>query len=121
MPQTLNNLLTTDRRVTVDVIRFEASELLDPQEVELIEKQFKATIEASESPRLVLDMEQVEHVSSIMLSVLIEARSTTLDRKGRIALAAIQPRLRDLLEIVRIHDLFETYASTESAVTALLD
>ena len=68
-----------------------------------------------------LDLENVEHVSSIMLSALIEVRSQALDRGGRVALAGVRPRLRDLLDVVRIHDIFENYASVESAVVALLD
>ena len=121
MAQTIDELMTVEKQASVQVLRFHHAELFDTIEVELIATQFEELAAEGENPRLVLDLELVEHVSSVMLSALIEVRSQVLERGGRIALASIQPRLRDLLDLVRIHDLFENYASVESAVVAMLD
>ena len=121
MAQTIEELLSVEKRATVHVVRFESEAVFDAKDVELVEQQLKTMIEAEQQPRLALDMEQLEQVSSVMLSLLIEARSMIQDRSGRIAVAAMNPRLKDLFEIVRIDMLFETYASVESAVVALLD
>jgi len=121
MAQTIDELLSVEKQATVNVVRFHVNAVFDSADVELVEQQLRALIEETDDPRTVLDLESVEKVSSMMLSLLIESRSLTLDRGGRIAVAAMHPRLKDLFEIVRIDMLFESYASVESAVVALLD
>lgn len=121
MAQTIEELLTVEKQATVNVVRFHVDAVFDAQDVELVEAQFRALMEDVENPRTVLDLESVEKVSSMMLSLLIEARTVTQDQGGRIAVANMHPRLKDLFEVVRIDMLFESYASVEAAVVALLD
>jgi len=109
------------KQATVDIVRFEVPDVIDAEDTELVGNQLNALLNASESPRLLLDMENLEHVSSVMLSALVEARQLSEERGGRVALAQLHPRLKDLFETVRIDILFEIYLSVEAGVAALLD
>lgn len=121
MAEKIDELVNVEKQATVDVVHFLADSVFDAGDVELIENRIKEILDATTEPHLVLDLEPVEHVSSVMLSTLVEARSMVKDREGRMALACLHPRLKDLFEITRIDTLFESYLSVEAAVAALLD
>ena len=115
----LEDILHIEQAGDVQVLRFRAASILDAQEVELIDQAFQQVVASAETPRLILDLTDVQHVSSVMLSALIELRSLVQDKGGRLATAGIQSRLRDLLETVRIYDLYENHADVRSATDAL--
>ena len=121
MTDTAQAILRVEEQLNVHVVRFLQSSILDGGDVEAVDATFAQIVDASADPRVVLDLENLSHVCSMMLSSLIELRSLIQDKGGRLATANIQPRLRDLLETVRIYDVFENHLSVESAVTALLD
>ena len=121
MTEKIDELLTVERQATVDVVHFLPESVIDQADVELVEGRIKELLDVEGQPHLVLDLEPVAHVSSVMLSTLVEARAMVKDRDGRMALACLHPRLKDLFEITRIDTLFESYLSVEAAVAALLD
>jgi anti-anti-sigma factor len=120
MTQNLAEVPSAEARLQVQVLRFHADSILDPRQIELIEALFREAVAARPLPLIVLDLVDVQHVCSAMLGAFIELREMTLDAGGRIAISNLQPRLRDLLETVRPHGLFENYATTDAAVAALL-
>ena len=121
MSRTLDEILSAEKQASVHVVRFLVEDVIVEPEADLVGDQLVTLLHTDEQPRLVLDMEKLTHVSSVMLSALIEAHHASKKREGRIALAQLQPTLKNLFETVRIDHLFEIYASTESAVAALLD
>lgn len=121
MARSLDEMLEVERRATVNIVRFLAEEIFESDDAETVGEKLREILAQDEDPRLVLDLENLGHVSSVMLSELVESRQLSEDRGGRIALAQLNPRLKDLFETVRIDILFETYLSVEAAVAALLD
>ena len=121
MAERIEELMTVERRATVDVVRFQVAAVVDSLDVELVENRITEVLQAGEAPRLLLDLERVDQVSSEMLSTLVEVRSLVKERDGRLALANLQPRIKDLFEITRIDTIFDAYLSEEAALAALLD
>jgi anti-sigma B factor antagonist len=68
--------------------------------------------------QLVVDMGDVLFVDSSGLGALVSALKTLklLKRDGDIRLANVQPAVVALLEIIRLHRVFDSYPSVEQAV-----
>lgn len=114
-----DELMTIDRHGDVRVVRFVSSALMDPAQIERADEQLQKLLRDIEKPQLVIALDTVEHLSSLMLSVLIRVRSEVGAAGGRVLLAAVPPQLQGLFDLVKVGDVFETFATTEDAVAAL--
>lgn len=67
--------------------------------------------------RFVLDMSEVEYVSSAFLRVLISTMKTVKRwNRGNIYLAEVQPRIIEVLDLAGLLSLFKIYNSVAEAV-----
>jgi anti-sigma B factor antagonist len=53
--------------------------------------------------KLILNLTQVSYMDSSAIAVLVEM----LRRVGKVVLVGLQPRVRGILEIARLHDIFK--------------
>ena len=74
-------------------------------------------IEADED--VVLDMSEVSFTDSEGLSALVAVYKAASARSRRLALARVRNNLRALLELTRLHRIFDVYPDVESARAAL--
>lgn len=68
---------------------------------------------------LVLDFAQVDYISSVGLRVLMMASKQLRARDARIAIAALQPTVREILEIARFQHVVEIFPTPRDALAAL--
>ena len=66
--------------------------------------------------RLIIDMSGVESISSTGFKMLVSASKRARDSKGSLVLAALSPRVREVLEVIGLDLVF---AITETVETAL--
>ena len=64
---------------------------------------------------LVLDMSAVSFVDSSGLGALVACLRTATARDGDLKLCGLSPQLRSVLELTRLHRLFEIYATPQAA------
>jgi anti-sigma B factor antagonist len=69
---------------------------------------------------LVLDMGKLEFVDSSGLSVLVSAVKAARRAGGDVVLCELRPQVQALVELTRLHELFEIFVD-EQAATAHLD
>jgi anti-sigma B factor antagonist len=69
--------------------------------------------------RVVLDLGAVDYMDSLGLEALITASTAIEEQGGRLALAGMKPRLKHLIEITRLGEIFETHENRTSAVDSL--
>lgn len=69
--------------------------------------------------RLVVDLSDVHFVDSSGLGVLVSALKT-LNGDGDIRLANVQPPVGAVLEVIRLHRVFNSYPSVETAVDSFV-
>ena len=67
--------------------------------------------------RFVIDMSDVEYVSSAFLRVMIsKMKAAKKWNRGNVYLAAMQPRIVDVFDLAGITELFKTYPNVTEAV-----
>ncbi|MEN9668966.1 MAG: hypothetical protein RLZZ386_873 [Planctomycetota bacterium] len=74
---------------------------------------------ASKQAHIVLDMRDVDYLSSSTIGLLVQIARDTPPAELRLALAAVQPHVRDSIEISNLKKLFPIYASIEEALPAV--
>lgn len=79
---------------------------------------FKTIIEKG-TGKLLVDLSGVTFIDTSGLSVLISAYKLVRARNGRMVLCAIPVAVRTLLELTRLNEIFESFASAEAAVAVL--
>ena len=70
-------------------------------------------------PALVLDFAAVSYVDSSGLATLVEYVRKAQPFEGKLALAAVNTRVRTILDLVRLSEIFPIYATLAEAKTAL--
>ena len=76
-------------------------------------------IEASETPRILINLENVNMMDSAGLGALMEARTIVSRKEGRIGVINVGNHIKNLIVLSRIVSLFEHYDSEEEAISAL--
>jgi anti-sigma B factor antagonist len=69
--------------------------------------------------RLVLDMSGVEFIDSTGLSVLVATLKACRAEGGEVVLLGLTPPVRALVELTRLHHVFEIFRAEEAAVRHL--
>ena len=70
---------------------------------------------AGEAP-IVLDMHELEYISSVGLRVLMMAARQVKAQNGRIAVAGVTPLVKEVFEISRFNLVFDMFDSVEAAL-----
>lgn len=109
--------LTVDVHRTKDatVLRI-AGRIVAGDEVTQIEQHVSSALK--ESLELVLNLGNVNYVDSSGLGALVRQVTAARARKKRITLCALTPNVTKLLQMTRVIDLFQTYATEEEALAA---
>lgn len=74
---------------------------------------------AEKCPRLLLDFTEVGYIDSSGLATLIEYFQAVQSFGGKLALASLSPRVRNVFEIVRLEQIFSLHPDVDTALTAL--
>lgn len=76
-------------------------------------------IEASDTPRILINFERVNRIDSSGLGALMGIRAITARKKGRIAVINVSKQIKNLIVLSRLASLFERYDNEAAAVSAL--
>jgi anti-sigma B factor antagonist len=85
----------------------------------LTTKNFREKVKSLAQQRyvlLVLDMSEVDFMDSSGLGSLVAALRSVGHEGGNIKIADLQPRVRALFELTRLHQIFEIYEDIGNAV-----
>jgi anti-anti-sigma factor len=66
-------------------------------------------------PALVIDMSQVDYISSVGLRVLMVAAKQVRGQNGRLVVAALTPVVSEVFQISRFNLVFDVFGSVEAA------
>lgn len=65
--------------------------------------------------KIVLDLNNVNFLSSTCIAVIVETKNNLADKKGDIKLAAVNYHVKSVFDLTRLSDKFEMYNSVEEA------
>ncbi len=103
----------------VTVITFEKSEVLDAYEIEQLGDGIYHYVKTIETPRVVVDLGNVKHLSSSAIGMLIALRTVVHKKSGSICIANVSGNLLEIFKLTNLDKIIEFHTSTEAAVASL--
>lgn len=82
-------------------------------------RDFLKPMSSKKTPLLLLDFSGVNYIDSSGLATLIEYFQAVQDFQGKLALASLSPRVKNVFEIVRLEQIFSLHPDVPSALAAL--
>ena len=77
--------------------------------------------EGRSSRTVILDLDQVRYINSLGMSYLVSLSDLLQTKGGALCLARPQPKVKVVLEMMGLTELFKLYASVSKAVRAIRD
>ena len=104
----------------VHVVTFEQSNVLDAYEIEQLGNDIYHYIKPVDAPKLVIDLGNVEHLSSAALGMLVALRKIVVQQKGGgLGIANVSKDLTSIFKMTNLDKLVGMYATTEKAIGSL--
>ncbi len=107
--------LEMGREGNVSVVRFSDRKILEEIPIAEIGEQLTNLAASETGIKMLLDFENVEHLSSAVLSMLINLNKQVGEQGGQLKLANIKPQIYEVFKITRLSEVFDIYPSTTEA------
>ena len=107
--------LEVSREGGITVVRFADRKILEEIPIAEIGEQLTNLADAEAGIKMLLDFENVEHLSSAVLSMLINLSKRVEVQQGKLKLAKIKPQIYEVFKITRLNELFEIHDTTAKA------
>jgi anti-anti-sigma factor len=113
------DLLSIESIDGIHIVRCLTETLLDPMDIQQVDDELGEALSDVAKPRVIMDLGTVNHMASLMLSVLIKLHQDTAKKDGTLYLASIPPRLLGLFALVGLDKVFAQHDSVDDALAAL--
>ncbi len=101
----------------IRIVRFADRKILEECTISEIGDELARLVESVEGIKLLLSFENVDHLSSAALGMLITLNQKVGERNGRLILADIQANIFQVFRITRLNKLFEICESAKVAMS----
>jgi anti-sigma B factor antagonist len=109
--------LSVDGDVTV--IELMDRKILDEMNIVQIGDQLNTLVSQADQPKFVLDFNNVVHLSSSALGVLITLNKRVREKEGELRLCCIQPAIYEVFVITRLNEIFQICQTRSEAVASI--
>ncbi len=103
----------------VHVITFARPDVLDAFHAERLGEGIYGQLAAVDAPKVVLDLHNVELLSSSALGVFISLNALVEDKGGKLCLANASESFRQILKMTKLESLVETHDTMVQAIESL--
>jgi anti-sigma B factor antagonist len=100
-------------------VEFLENNILDEVSIRSIGDDISEIITKNKQPRIILNFQNVNALSSSALGMLITLNTKIGDKKGKLALACIKGPILDVFRITKLDKAFEMHDTLASAHTSL--
>lgn len=100
----------------VACIAFVDRNILDEANIQRIGEEISQIIDEQPQPKILLNFENVDHLSSAALGTLITINNKVQNKDGQLRLAAIDPQIYDVFVITKLNKLFKICKTVEEAL-----
>ena len=115
MAETIPPLSVSEEK-GIRVIEFTNSKILDEANITEIGNTLNVLIDETENPRMLLDFNTVDHLSSAALGMLININSRVKQRNGQLRLANIKPQIFEVFVITKLNKVFKILPTRTEAL-----
>jgi anti-sigma B factor antagonist len=112
--------LSVIQEKNVRIVEFTNSKILDEQNIKEIGDTLSSLIDERENPRILIDFNSVEHLSSAALGMLINANNKVKQRNGQLRLANIRPQIYEVFVITKLNKLFKIMPTRTEAMASFM-
>jgi anti-sigma B factor antagonist len=99
-------LLAVSHQKDVSIVEFTNNRILDEANIAEIGQGLSGLVEEQANPKLLLDFNTVDHLSSAALGMLINVNKKIRERNGQLRLANIKPQIYEVFVITKLNKLF---------------
>jgi anti-sigma B factor antagonist len=115
MPEIPSPLTVTPIKDVV-VVEFTNNKILDESVLEEIRSTLNRLVEAASIPKLLLDFNHVDHMTSAALGLLINVNKGIKDKNGQLRLANIKPQIFEVFVTTKLNKVFRVLGSRAEAM-----
>lgn len=112
MLQVVDHDTLLEVRILVDTI-------VDETDIQAMDREFKSVIERRDAPKIVVNFQNVQHLSSSALGTLISLNSAVQDRGGQLCLAEINGTIQEVFKITKLDRIFAIEKTADDARASL--
>ena len=113
---TRHRWLETEQLSEAIIVTFNARIIIDEKAIQDIGKELAGLVDSLGQPRLLLNFNGVEHLSSSMLAKIIGLHKRTKAAGGRLALCAINPDLYEVFKITQLNKMLSIFPNEQEAL-----
>ncbi|MEN2998407.1 MAG: STAS domain-containing protein [Brevinematia bacterium] len=84
-----------------------------------LENWLNSLLVSREMKKVIVDLSNVQHISSSGLRVLVSFYKKIISNKGRVILVGLNSNLKKIFKIVELDSVFEIHSSVEEAINLL--
>ena len=117
MPESQSKFTTTRVNDTTVVTLVEKS-ITDPLYIIELSDELASTLKDADPSDMLIDMGNVEFLSSTMLGTLTRLFRQTHEQEGRIRLCGIRPEVLEVFKITKLDTIFEIHPDAQAALAA---
>ena len=110
---------STDKN-RVNVVEFSDRKILEELSITEIEGELLNLVASKDAINLLLNFQNVEHLSSAALGMLIKLNQQVAKKGGRLKLSDIRPQIYQVFKITRLDKLFEIHKDAPTALSICL-
>ena len=99
-------------------VQFLDRNILDESSIQQIGDQIGQLIDEATNPKLLISFEQVEHLSSAALGMLITINNKSKQKGGQLRLTLIDPQIHEVFVITKLDQLFQIHKTAEEAIAS---
>jgi anti-sigma B factor antagonist len=111
-------LLAVSQQKDVRIIEFTNNRILDEANIAEIGQGLTALVEEQTPPKLLLDFNTVDHLSSAALGMLINVNKKIRERNGQLRLANIKPQIYEVFVITKLNKLFRILPTRQEGLAS---
>lgn len=113
------NQITSEPVGQIHVVKFNANRIMDPIMIEEIGAELQKTFDDHPGEKFLLDLKNVEFLSSAVLNRLIVLDKSVKTGNGILAFCSLGPAVNEVFAITKLDLLFKIYETRDEAMDAL--
>ncbi len=102
----------------VTIVQFVDRNILEEASIQQIGEEIATIIDNATSPKLLLNFENVEHLSSAALGTLITINNKVRQKGGQLRLSNIDSNIYEVFVITKLNKLFQIHDNNDKALAS---